>query len=408
MRDLDSYRDARHDGFTMNTHDRWLFDAADAGDVVGLNGALAASADVHVQDDSALLHAAGGGHLDAVRALITAGAHLHAQEKGALYHAATSGHAEVVRLLLEAGANPHVRHDLALFQAACRGHIDVVRLLMAYGADIHINDATAFRHAAGGGYADVVSQFIAAGVDVNVDHLAVSETDRFGNLIGARRIPLVVYGKTHDQTKALIGDVSISMAEQAEAAGKPLVIEQLDFQKKKAELETTNSKQARLLSSFAYRHVAAHLKAACYRAGVDVIEVHPAYTSVIGAVNRAQRHGISTHRGAALAIARRGLGCSERPPKWLARVPLRNGGHVTLALPARNRAQHGWSSWASVRRTLKAAHAAHARSGAANTAPAPPLSATRAASSHRAFGARFPDANRAQHCSERVLDGVPW
>jgi len=248
----------------------------------------------------------------------------------------------------------------------------------------------------------------AIGVDVNADHLAVSETDRFGNLIGARRIPLVTYGKTPDQAKALIGDAAISMVEQAKAAGKPLVIEQLDFQKKKAELEAAHPKQARMLSSFAYRQVAAHLKAACYRAGVEVIEVHPAYTSVIGAVNHAQRHGISIHQGAALAIARRGLGCSERPPQRMALVPVRHGGHVTLVLPARNRAQHGWSAWASVRRTLKAAHAAHARSGAANTAPAPLLSATRAVCSHRAFGARFPDANRAQHCSERVLDEVPW
>jgi IS605 OrfB family transposase len=248
----------------------------------------------------------------------------------------------------------------------------------------------------------------AIGVDVNVDHLAVSETDRFGNLIGTRRIDLVVYGKTQHQARALIGDAAVSIAAQAKAAGKPVVIEKLEFQKKKAELEAANPKQARLLSSFACRQVAAHLQATCYRAGVEVIEVNPAYTSVIGAVNHAQRHGISVHMGAALAIARRGLGFSERPPKRLAIVPVRKGGHITFALPARNRAKHVWSYWAGVRRTLKAAHAAHVRSGEANAPPAPLLSATRAACSHRAFGARLPDANRSQHCSESVLDDVPW
>lgn len=250
--------------------------------------------------------------------------------------------------------------------------------------------------------------FGAIGVDVNADHLAVSETDRFGNLIGARRIDLVVYGKTPDQAKALIGDAAVSIAAQSKAVGKPVVIEKLDFQKKKAELEAANPKQARLLSSFACRQVASHLKAACFRARVEVIEINPAYTSVIGAVSHAQRHGISTHQGAALAIARRGLGFSERPPKRPAIVPVRNGGHVTFALPARNRAKHVWSYWASVRLKLKAAHAAHARSGEANAPPAPLLSATRAVCSHRAFGARFPDANRSQHCSESVLDDVPW
>jgi len=246
------------------------------------------------------------------------------------------------------------------------------------------------------------------GVDVNADHLAVSETDRFGNLIGARRIGLTVYGKTTDQAKALIGNAAVCIAAQARAAGKPVIIEKLEFQRKKAELEANNPKQARLLSSFACRQVAAHLKAACFRAGVEVIEVNPAYTSVIGVVNHAQRHGISVHMGAAFAIARRGLGFSERLPKRPAIVPVRNGGHVTFTLPARNRAKHVWSSWADIRKKLKAAHVAHARSGEANATPAPLLSATRAACSHRAFGARFPDANRSQHCSESVLDDVPW
>jgi hypothetical protein len=52
--------------------------------------------------------------------------------------------------------------------------------------------------------------------------------------------------------------------------------------------------------------------AACFRAGVEVVKVvkvvkvNPAYTSAIGAVNYARSKGISTHPGAAYAIARRG------------------------------------------------------------------------------------------------------
>jgi IS605 OrfB family transposase len=139
----------------------------------------------------------------------------------------------------------------------------------------------------------------AIGVDINVDHLAVSETDRFGNLIGTRRIALSLYGKTQQQAKALIGDATVSIASQAASSGKPVVMEALDFQKKKAELEAVEPRQARMLSSFACRQITSHLKAACFRAGVEVIEVNPAYTSVMGAVNHAQRHGISVHQGAA-------------------------------------------------------------------------------------------------------------
>ena len=180
----------------------------------------------------------------------------------------------------------------------------------------------------------------AMGVDVNADHLAVSETDRFGNLINVRRIDLVTYGKTQDQAKAIIGNAAVSIAAQARAAGKVVVVEALNFQKKKTELETVDPKQARLISSFACNKVLASIKAAAFRAGVEVIEVNPAYTSVIGAINHAQSKGISVHMGAALAIARRGLGLSERPTVQEAIVPTRSGGHVTFALPVRNRAKH--------------------------------------------------------------------
>jgi IS605 OrfB family transposase len=248
----------------------------------------------------------------------------------------------------------------------------------------------------------------AIGVDVNACHLAVSETDRFGNLIDARRIDLITYGKTPDQSKAIIGDAAVSIAAKAQAAGKPLVIEVLNFQKKKAELETTDPKQARLISSFACNKVASSIKAAAFRHGVEVIEVNPAYTSVIGAVNFAQQKGISVHQGAAYAIARRGLGLSERPTVQEAIVPTRNGGHVTFALPVRNRAKHVWSFWSNVRTRLKAAHVAHFRCGAHNSAP-PPLSPARPGLSPIwSSTVRIRGANRSQNCSGNVLPDVPF
>jgi IS605 OrfB family transposase len=142
------------------------------------------------------------------------------------------------------------------------------------------------------------------GVDINVDHLAVAEVDRFGNLVDARRFELPTRGKSSEQTRAIVGDVVAAVAALAKAKGKPLAMEMLDFQKKKAELEAVDAARARLLSSFVFSKVAAGLRSACLRAGVEVIEVNPAYTSVIGAVNHAQRRGISVHQGAACAIAR--------------------------------------------------------------------------------------------------------
>ena len=80
----------------------------------------------------------------------------------------------------------------------------------------------------------------AIGVDTNADHLAVSEIDRFGNLVKASRIDLPTYGKSEEQAKALIGDVCVAIATYAAKVGKPVVFEKLDFQKKKAELEAVS------------------------------------------------------------------------------------------------------------------------------------------------------------------------
>jgi IS605 OrfB family transposase len=248
----------------------------------------------------------------------------------------------------------------------------------------------------------------ALGVDVNADHLAIAETDHYGNLLRVRRIELPLAGKTTDQAKALIGDAAVVIAAMAKDAGKPVVIEQLNFQKKKAELETVDPKQAHRISSFACNKVASSIKAAGFRAGVEVIEVNPAYTSVIGAVEHAQKRGISVHQGAAFVIARRGLGLSERPTKRKAVTPMRNGGHVTFDLPARNRSKHVGSFWSAVRKRLKAAHQAHFRCGDHQRPPPPLRPSNPALGADREFTARFRDANRSLHCSGSVLEDIPY
>ncbi len=242
----------------------------------------------------------------------------------------------------------------------------------------------------------------AIGVDINADHLAVSEIDRFGNLVKSIRIDLHTYGKTTDQAKALIGDAAVMVAEMSKASNKPIVIEKLDFSKKKAELEATHKPLARMLSSFACNKVISNIKAAAFRRGIEVIEVNPAYTSVIGAVNHAQVKGISVHMGAALSIARRGLGLSEKPPKREVIAPTRNGGHVTFCVPARNRSKHVWSHWGKIRTTLKAAHVAHGRSGEPKGKPAPLAPARQSLRANRPVTVQSREANRQQHCSAGV------
>ena len=201
----------------------------------------------------------------------------------------------------------------------------------------------------------------AIGLDLNANHLALVETDRFGNPLTKKSIPLNTYGKNQNQTKALIGDACAQIIHFAQIRGKPLVIENLDFQKKKSELKNTTPKLARMLSSLTYNSLKNSLKTRGFKQGIDVLEVNPAFTSVIGRVKFAKRYGLSIHQAAALCIGRRQLQASERVPRQLDFIPDGKGNHVTLSLPVRNRDKHVWTTWGIINRKLKAVLAAHFR-----------------------------------------------
>lgn len=200
------------------------------------------------------------------------------------------------------------------------------------------------------------------GVDINSDHLAVCETDRFNNCVSSKKIPLVLYGKSTSQAKALIGDAIKELVRFSLETKKPLCVEKLAFQEKKTQLrEEANQKQARMLSSFAYSSIIEAIKSRSYRFGVEVHEVNPAYTSIIGEVKFAKRYGLSTHVAAAFTIARRVEKASERLPRLMGIVPDGKGGHVTFPLPVRNRRKHVWSQWRRVKKKLTVVRAAHFR-----------------------------------------------
>ena len=200
----------------------------------------------------------------------------------------------------------------------------------------------------------------AIGVDLNADHLAVTETARSGNFINTFSVPLVTYGKSAHQAEALIGDAVTRVVEYARQARKPLVIERLDFQRKKAALEGESRGRSRMLSSFGYGRMKAYLLSRGYRQGVEVYQVNPAYSSVIGRVKFMERYGLSVHQAAALALARRLLGCREGIPRRRT-APLNNGGHVTFSVPVRKRVKHVWSYWGAISRQLRPALAAQHR-----------------------------------------------
>jgi IS605 OrfB family transposase len=198
------------------------------------------------------------------------------------------------------------------------------------------------------------------GVDINLDHLALVETDRFGNPVFKKTVPLNLYGKTREQALALIGDASAEVVAHAEQVLKPLILEELNFQKKKQSLrEEQSPSQSRKLSSFSYQAILIHLKSRALSKQIEVKQVNPAFTSLIGRIKFAVRYGLSIHHAAALCIGRRFLNLSEKVPRHLDKIPDGKDSHVALSLPVRNRDKHVWNQWRDLSKKVLAALAAH-------------------------------------------------
>jgi IS605 OrfB family transposase len=208
------------------------------------------------------------------------------------------------------------------------------------------------------------------GVDINTDHLALVETDRFGNPLCKKTIPLNLHGKTKKQSLALIGDACAQVVSHAEQTLKLLILEDLDFQKKKRSLrETCSPSQSRKLSSFSYQSILTHLKSRAFGKQIEVRQVNPAFTSLIGRVKFAVRYGLSIHHAAALCIGRRFLNLSEKVPRHLGKIPDGKDGHVALFLPVRNRNKHVWHQWRDLSKKVTAALAAHFRAKRSSSTP---------------------------------------
>lgn len=173
----------------------------------------------------------------------------------------------------------------------------------------------------------------AIGVDLNKAHLAWAEIDRHGNLINYDTILTPIQDRSSHQVTATLADAVKQIVDRAKKQEKPVVIEKLDFGKKKNRFEEKHSGYRRMLSYFAYKkfHALIHSKAS--KEGVEIIEKNPAFSSIIGKYKFSLMYGISVHIAASLVLARRGLWFSERPPaknaRWL----------------AEHRHRHVWTLW---------------------------------------------------------------
>ena len=154
----------------------------------------------------------------------------------------------------------------------------------------------------------------AIALDLNADHAAIIDVTGDGRPGRATRLPV---GEGPQSTL----DIAHAVAERARERQCPVVIEDLDFRRKKSWLKRYGKPFARILSGFKSAEVAEAIERACARAGVEVIRVDPAYTSQLGKLVYPARRRLGAHHAAALVIGRRGLGYAERLPRGVACRP---------------------------------------------------------------------------------------
>ena len=114
----------------------------------------------------------------------------------------------------------------------------------------------------------------------------------------------------------------------------------LNFSRKKSELRERGRKYARMLSNFAYSRFFQALSGRCFNLGIELIQVNPAYTSLIGLAKYAKMYALASDEAAGLAIARRGMRLSERLPRAI------------TALLEVNSSRHVWHVWHQLNKKL--------------------------------------------------------
>lgn len=151
----------------------------------------------------------------------------------------------------------------------------------------------------------------AIGVDCNPDGVAVAEVTGDGNLRRhqyeqEQRIQFARRGKRDYDIKQL----AARAVGTAKEARKPLVIEKLNFNP--GSRQKGYRKFRRKKSNFIYRQMLTAIKSRATKEGVPLIEVQPAFTSILGNLKYAVPYSLNRHTAAALVIGRRGMGFLER------------------------------------------------------------------------------------------------
>ena len=177
------------------------------------------------------------------------------------------------------------------------------------------------------------------GVDFNKDSVEWAYILADGNIKDQGKICFNWKGFSSGQRQVMMRNLVVKLTNKAFSYQCPIAIESLDFSKKKASMSEASKVYNSMLSNLSTGMFREALTSRCQRFGIGLYKVNPAFTSVIGMIKFMPKYGLNSGTAAAMTIARRAMGMSERAP-------------ICLVRPE-DRARHPWTTWNRIARFLK-------------------------------------------------------
>ena len=151
------------------------------------------------------------------------------------------------------------------------------------------------------------------GVDFNKGFVAISQTNKYGHLIGIDKMTYR-FGSGNKTKNDLLSIIN-KLAELALKTGKDIVVEDLNFLKIKSKSIKGESKKGKkynkMLHRLAYRMFLDKAEQICNKRNVGLIKVNPVWTSWIAKNKFCDKMKLNVHTGAAFVIARRGMNIKD-------------------------------------------------------------------------------------------------
>lgn len=151
------------------------------------------------------------------------------------------------------------------------------------------------------------------GIDFNKGFVAISQTNKYGHLIGIDKMTYR-FGSGNKTKNDLLLIIN-KLMELAINTGKDIVVEDLNFLKERSKTIKAESKKGKkynkMTHSLAYKTFLDKAEQICNKRNVGLIKVNPAWTSWIAENKFCDKMKLNIHTGAAFVIARRGMNIKD-------------------------------------------------------------------------------------------------